>query len=156
MPAYCQPAAYAAFECELPRIETTSGLFRAAFAIARHERPAANVDEAETTIAELADTVRRRVRSDNAEAKLAHLHDVLFDVVGFAGNVTDYYNPANSFLPDVLKTHRGLPITLTTTRKGTRLTGALSEFRFKSTKMVLPMSSTPLKGAVSRVPSAAK
>ena len=46
------------------------------------------------------------------EAKLAHLHDVLFDVVGFAGNVDDYYNPANSYLPDVLRTHRGLPITL--------------------------------------------
>jgi regulator of sirC expression with transglutaminase-like and TPR domain len=40
------------------------------------------------------------------------LHDVLFDVVGFVGNVEDYYNPANSYLPDVLSTHRGLPITL--------------------------------------------
>jgi regulator of sirC expression with transglutaminase-like and TPR domain len=40
------------------------------------------------------------------------LHDVLFDVVGFRGNVADYYNPANSYLPDVLSTHQGLPITL--------------------------------------------
>ena len=46
------------------------------------------------------------------DAKLAHLHDVLFDVVGFVGNVDDYYNPANSYLPEVLRTHRGLPITL--------------------------------------------
>jgi regulator of sirC expression with transglutaminase-like and TPR domain len=113
MPAYCHPAAYAAFERELARIETTAGLFRAAFAIARHEQPAANVAQAEATIAELAETVRRRVRSENVDAKLAHLHDVLFDVVGFVGNVEDYYNPANSYLPDVLRTHRGLPITLT-------------------------------------------
>src|SRR5207253_902657 len=42
-----------------------------------------------------------------------HLHDVLFDVVGFVGNIEDYYNPANSYLPDVLRTRRGLPITLT-------------------------------------------
>ena len=43
---------------------------------------------------------------------MAHLHDVLFDVVGFVGNVDDYYNPANSYLPNVLRTRRGLPITL--------------------------------------------
>jgi regulator of sirC expression with transglutaminase-like and TPR domain len=37
---------------------------------------------------------------------------VLFDVVGFEGNVDDYYDPANSYLPEVLGTRRGLPITL--------------------------------------------
>ena len=112
MPAYCHTAAYDAFAREMPRVDTTSGLFRAAFAIARHEHPAAEVEQAEATIAELSETVRRRVRSPSVEAKLAHLHDVLFDVVGFTGNVEDYYNPANSYLPDVLRTRRGLPITL--------------------------------------------
>jgi regulator of sirC expression with transglutaminase-like and TPR domain len=112
MPAYCHPAAYAAFAAEMPRIRTASALFRAAFAIARHEHPAADVGQAEVTIAELAETVRRRVRTPSIEAKLAHLHDVLFDVVGFVGNAEDYYNPANSYLPEVLRTHRGLPITL--------------------------------------------
>ncbi len=63
-------------------------------------------------VAELGETVRRRVHSDSVEARLAHLHDVMFDVVGFSGNVEDYYNPANSYLPEVLRTHRGLPITL--------------------------------------------
>ncbi len=113
MPAYCHAAAFTAFERVIPQVETTQGLFRAAFAIARHEHPAAKVEEAEATIAELSETVRRRVRSPGVEAKLAHLHDVLFDVVGFVGNVEDYYNPANSYLPEVLRTRRGLPITLT-------------------------------------------
>jgi regulator of sirC expression with transglutaminase-like and TPR domain len=112
MPAYCHAAAYAAFEREIPHIDTTAGLFRAAFAIARHEQPAANVEEAEATTSQLAETVRRRVHSPNVDAKLAHLHDVLFDVVGFSGNVEDYYNPANSYLPEVLRSRRGLPITL--------------------------------------------
>jgi regulator of sirC expression with transglutaminase-like and TPR domain len=112
MPAYCHPSAFAAFATELSRLDTTSGLFRAAFAIARHEIPAADVEKGESTIFELAETVRRRVRSESVQAKLAHLHDVLFDVVGFVGNVEDYYNPANSYLPDVLRTRRGLPITL--------------------------------------------
>jgi regulator of sirC expression with transglutaminase-like and TPR domain len=97
----------------MPCIDTSSGLFHAAFAISQHERPTANVDHAETTIRELSETVRRRVRTPSLDAKLAHLHDVLFDVVGFVGNVDDYYNPANSYLPDVLQTRRGLPITLT-------------------------------------------
>jgi regulator of sirC expression with transglutaminase-like and TPR domain len=52
------------------------------------------------------------VHSPNVDARLAHLHDVLFDVVGFVGNGDDYYDPANSYLPEVLRTHRGLPITL--------------------------------------------
>ena len=112
MPAYCQSAAFSAFERAMPYVDTTRGLFRAAFAIARHEHPDADVEEAAATIVDLAETVRRRVRSPNVEAKLAHLHDVLFDVVGFVGNVEDYYNPANSYLPAVLRTRRGLPITL--------------------------------------------
>ena len=112
MPAYCHPASYAVFAEEMPRLDTTSGLFRAAFAISQHERPDSDVQQAEATIAELTETVRRRVHSPSIEAKLAHLHDVLFEVVGFAGNVEDYYDPANSYLPEVLRTHRGLPITL--------------------------------------------
>jgi regulator of sirC expression with transglutaminase-like and TPR domain len=113
MPAYCRANAYAAFANELPRIDTAVGLFRTAFAIARHEQPDASVDDAEQFVAELAETVRNRVHTANTDAKLAHLHDLLFDVVGFTGNVDDYYNPANSYLPDVLRTRRGLPITLT-------------------------------------------
>jgi regulator of sirC expression with transglutaminase-like and TPR domain len=112
MPAYCHPDAYDAFAVEMPQIDTMTGLFRAAFAIARHEHPSADVAHAEATIAELADIVRRRVRSSSIEATLAHLHDVLFDIVGFVGNVEDYYDPENSYLPEVLRTHRGLPITL--------------------------------------------
>jgi regulator of sirC expression with transglutaminase-like and TPR domain len=112
MPAYCRAAAYDAFALEMPRVETTYGLFRAAFAISLHEHPEADVAEADRTIQQLAETVRRRVRTSSPQALLAHLHDVLFDVVGFSGNVDDYYNPANSYLPQVLRTHRGLPITL--------------------------------------------
>jgi regulator of sirC expression with transglutaminase-like and TPR domain len=112
IPAYCRAAAYAAFAEQLPHIETTRGLFRAAFAIAQHERPTANLAQAEVAVGQLVETVRRRVHTPNADAKLAHLHDVLFDVIGFRGNVEDYYDPANSYLPEVLRTRRGLPITL--------------------------------------------
>jgi regulator of sirC expression with transglutaminase-like and TPR domain len=112
MPAYCHPNAYAAFAREMPHVDTTCGLFRAAFAIALHEHPDANLEQAESTLLQLAETVNGRVHSPHPQARLAHLHDVLFDVVGFTGNVDDYYNPANSYLPEVLATCRGLPITL--------------------------------------------
>ena len=62
----------------------------------------------DASIAELADTVARRVHSPNVDAKLARLHDVLFDIIGFVGNVDGSLQSANSYLPDV-RTHRGLP-----------------------------------------------
>ncbi|TWU23541.1 transglutaminase family protein [Bythopirellula polymerisocia] len=111
-PIYCRLAAYQLFESELASIDTSTGLFRAAFAIALHERPEASLAEAEAIIEQLAATVKNRVHSKSDEALLAHLHDVLFDVFGLHGNSDDYYNPANSYLPDVLLARRGLPITL--------------------------------------------
>jgi regulator of sirC expression with transglutaminase-like and TPR domain len=112
-PAYCRPAAYRAFAASLPSIDAPAGLFRAAWAIAQHERPEADLAAGETVIANLAEAVRRRVRTPTQEALLAHLHDVLFDVIGFRGNQDAYYDPANSYLPAVLQTRRGLPIMLT-------------------------------------------
>lgn len=40
------------------------------------------------------------------------LNAYLFEDQGFQGNAENYYNPANSFLHEVLDTRRGLPITL--------------------------------------------
>jgi len=37
---------------------------------------------------------------------------VLFEEAGFVGNAEDYYNPLNSYVPAVLASKRGLPITL--------------------------------------------
>lgn len=112
MPAYCRPAAYREFSRQMSHVDTTCGLFRAACAIALHEHPAIDISDCERVVGELADTVRRRVQSGSVDARLAHLHDLMFDVVGFIGNVEDYYNPANSYLPEVLKSRRGLPISL--------------------------------------------
>ncbi len=111
-PAYCRASAYQLFQEHLETVETGKGLFRAAFAIALHQRPEANLAGAETIVENLADTIARRVRSRTTTALLAHLHDVLFEVYGLHGNVEDYFNPANSYLPDVLRTRQGLPITL--------------------------------------------
>lgn len=112
-PAYCRTLAYRSFRDELSEIDSGDGLFRAAWAISQHEHPDADIAEGEATVASLISTIERRVRSNSVEARLAHLHDVMFDLLGFRGNIDDYYAPSNSYLGDVLKTRRGLPITLT-------------------------------------------
>lgn len=112
-PAYCRQAALRAWRTGLTDINGPPGLFRAAWAIALHELPDADLAAGEKTVEQLADTVRSRIRSQHVDAVLAHLHDVLFELAGFAGNRDEYYAPANSYLPEVLRTKRGLPISLT-------------------------------------------
>ncbi len=44
--------------------------------------------------------------------QIAALNSLLFDELHFVGNVSNYNDPANSFLDQVLETRTGLPITL--------------------------------------------
>jgi regulator of sirC expression with transglutaminase-like and TPR domain len=97
----------------MPVVDTTEGLMRAAVAISMHQLARADPADVDHQIQRLADRVRRRLRSRNVHAVLAHLHDVLFTEEGFAGNVDDYHNVTNSYLPVVLDTRRGIPISLT-------------------------------------------
>lgn len=61
----------------------------------------------------LAATVGSRLAPDAfAEQKIAALNGYLFGELGFHGNVTDYYDPRNSYLNDVLDRMTGLPITM--------------------------------------------
>lgn len=46
------------------------------------------------------------------EHQLEIISHYLFDEIGFCGNQRDYYDPANSFLNDVLDLKQGIPITL--------------------------------------------
>ena len=112
VPAYCHSIAYRAFAGALPHAGSPTGLFRAAWAISLHSMPDANLAAGEATVNGLADAVKQRVQSQSVDARLAHLHDVLFDVAGFRGNTEDYYAAGNSHLPEVLRTRRGLPISL--------------------------------------------
>jgi regulator of sirC expression with transglutaminase-like and TPR domain len=74
--------------------------------------PEANPQRVDRQLQGYVDAVRKRVRGQQPQAILAHMHDVLFDHGGLTGNTDDYYNPSNSYLPAVLATKRGLPITL--------------------------------------------
>lgn len=111
-PAFCRPDAFQLLLTETPTLDRTSSLFRAAWAVALHDDPEADLGDGEATIDRLASTVQARVRSRQQEALIAHLHDVLFEVYGLRGDAEQYYDPRNSYLPQVLRRRRGLPITL--------------------------------------------
>ncbi len=111
-PLHCRPYAFEALAAELEGIDTTRGLVRCAVAVAMHQLDDADPDAVEAQIITLATSIRDRVNTDQPRALLAHAHAVLFDEARFAGNTDDYYHPDNSYLPRVLETRQGLPITL--------------------------------------------
>ena len=112
LPICCGSSAFRLFSSRLETVETSESLLQMACAIAMTQHPKVDPDAAERSIEKLADTTRQRVRGTQAQACLAHLHELLFEEEQFTGNTLDYYNAENSYLPSVLETKLGLPITL--------------------------------------------
>ena len=111
-PEACSLVAFQALARQIPAIETTNGLLRAAVAICLHEWPEINVAEVERSVWSLAGRVRGRVKGPQRRAILAHLHEELFERQGFRGATENYYSSENSYLPAVLVTKKGIPIAL--------------------------------------------
>jgi len=112
LPLCAAPDAFNLLARQVTQIESPDALVHGATAIAMHQLENVDVTEVDATLQRYVDTVRSRVRGAQPQAMLAHLHDVLFDEEQFVGNQEDYYNTSNSYLPEVLRTKRGLPITL--------------------------------------------
>ncbi|MDP2340112.1 MAG: transglutaminase-like domain-containing protein [Deltaproteobacteria bacterium] len=82
-------------------------LWRAACLMPRVDgRPPRDVDP---EIDRLAALVQERVR---ISGPVVALHDVVFATAGFLGDSDEYDHPRNSFIDDVVRRRRGLPITL--------------------------------------------
>lgn len=111
-PLCCSSPAFKLLARQLTEMSSSRALLHGAVAIARHQMEGASVRDAEQRIKRMAETVRSRVHGTQPQALLAHLHNLLFDEEGFTGNTEDYYNAMNSYLPAVLESKRGLPITL--------------------------------------------
>jgi len=112
------------------RPEPTIDLAEAALLIAKEEYPDLEVARYLSRLDALAAEVRDRVgNGPDAHRLIASLGDYLFKEQGFRGNTSDYYDPRNSFLNDVLDRRMGIPITLSTVymevgrRLGARLHG---------------------------------
>src|SRR5579884_1971928 len=112
LPLCCSPRSFMLLGKQLPAINSPDALLNGALAIAMHQVEDVDPAAVDATLQQYADTIRSRVRGGQPQALLAHFHEFLFEEMNFRGNTEDYYNPANSYLPAVLETHKGLPITL--------------------------------------------
>lgn len=110
--SHCNSRAFACLARHLPELDTTRGLMRCAVAVSMHELDGVDLASVESQIDKLIVKIGRRIKSTDPRAVMAHAHDVLFEERGFKGNRADYHNPRNSYLPIVLRTRRGLPISL--------------------------------------------
>ena len=88
-------------------------LVEAAIAIAQDEHPDLDIGAVLAEIDAMAEKLKRRVPADaGSMQRLRLLNRYFYSELGFAGNVNDYYDSDNSYLHDVLRTRRGIPITL--------------------------------------------
>ena len=88
-------------------------LDRGALLIAAAFDPAVDVEAELALLDALAHGASNRISGDlDALHSINELNEYLFDHVGFTGNESDYYDPLNSFLPQVLRRRLGIPISL--------------------------------------------
>ncbi len=90
-----------------------AGLAEGALVVAAEARPETDIDSA----LEILDGVVERIRplveaASGPKAKIQALNHGLFELEKFRGNQTQYDDPRNSFLDEVLTSRKGLPITL--------------------------------------------
>ncbi|MFN0184677.1 MAG: SirB1 family protein [Aquabacterium sp.] len=88
-------------------------LLEAAVSIAQDEYPQLDIQAVLCDIESLGVKLKGRLPADAPPLqRLRLLNRYFFQELGFAGNVNDYYDRRNSYLVDVLRTRRGIPITL--------------------------------------------
>lgn len=88
-------------------------LLEAAACLAQDEYPELDVQAALSTVDHLVERLHRRVaRDESTLSRLRALNRFFYKDLGFRGNVNDYYDPANSYIHEVLERRVGIPISL--------------------------------------------
>ncbi len=88
-------------------------LLEAAASLAQDEYPERDIQEVLDYVDQLSSRLKRRLPADaGALQKLRLLNKFFFEEQGFGGNLNNYYDPDNSYLSVVLRTRRGIPISL--------------------------------------------
>ncbi len=97
-----------------PEIEEEQiDLLNCALTIAKLEYPGLDTAKYRQQISAITEQVKQRIgRSTDSIETLGIINEVLFGAEGFRGNVSDYYDPRNSFFNEVLDRKLGIPITL--------------------------------------------
>ena len=89
-------------------------LAAAALLVARQEYPELDVEQYLERLDEMANTIRSRMKTGEGTVldNLRALNRYLYTELGFSGNASQYFDPRNSFLNDVMDRRTGIPITL--------------------------------------------
>jgi regulator of sirC expression with transglutaminase-like and TPR domain len=88
-------------------------LLEAAACLAQDEEPTLDVQQVLDDVERLLKRVTARIPDEADDlTRLAILTQVFYKDLGFGVNANDYYAPENSYLFEVLRTRRGIPISL--------------------------------------------
>ena len=88
-------------------------LLEAVASLAQDEYPELDIQEVLGHVDQLGNRLKKRLPADaGALQKLRLLNKFFFDEHGFGGNLNNYYDPDNSYLHVMLRTRRGIPISL--------------------------------------------
>ena len=88
-------------------------LLEAAASLAQDEYPELDIQEVLGLVDQLSSRLKQRLPADaGALQKLRLLNKFFFEEHGFSGNLNNYYDPDNSYLHVMLRTRRGIPISL--------------------------------------------
>jgi regulator of sirC expression with transglutaminase-like and TPR domain len=110
--SFLTPTALGYFE-SLVKSDEQFPLLEAAASIAQDEYPELDVQQVLGDVDQMLARLKRRIPADAAPLqRLRALNQFFFHDLGFGGNVNDYYDPDNSYLHAVLRTRRGIPISL--------------------------------------------
>lgn len=102
------------FEHLVRKCEGQRGLDTAALLVAEAEYPDLNVAAYLRKLDHMGRRARRLIalHTDTGLPQVAPVLNLVYDHLGFRGNVSEYYDPRNSFLNDVLDRRLGIPISL--------------------------------------------
>ena len=102
-----------AYFASLVQSDADFPVLEAAASLAQDEEPQLDVQHVLDELARLLKKVKGRLPSKSDDlTRLAILTQVFYKEMGFGVNANDYYAPENSYLNEVLRTRRGLPISL--------------------------------------------
>lgn len=93
--------------------DTDFPLLEAAASIAQDEEPTLDIQAVLATCDALMVRLKRRLKRDAEPIQqLTALNQFFYQELGFSGNANNFYAPENSYLNEVFRTRRGIPISI--------------------------------------------
>lgn len=107
------PRARVYFSQEINQPDEQIDLAKAALYIAQEQYKELQLDEYLNALDTMAAEVQERLPTEQYPLRIIQsINQYLYDDLGFIGNTSDYYDPRNSYLNEVIERRTGIPITL--------------------------------------------